>query len=184
MPATRPGLHVNALVLGRTRRICAIWRVGGPAGASHPCAFHAAYLLPRRGPEQDWAVDTVLGALDERHACDDGPLCADLATTRNGMAVTALRPGLCAPFLLELSRTALGLGQREWAELAGGSPRAFHATASGDYRMYRYAAAVALPVRAGGCRVRQVVDEWEQPVLRAYAAALLATERSRTGRPL
>ncbi|MEV1047757.1 hypothetical protein [Streptomyces sp. NPDC049916] len=172
------GLHVNAVVLGASHRICAIWKVSGPAGRREGCAFPFALLLRRRGTEQDWAAETALGALAGRRA--DGPVCVDLTTTVHGIEVGALRPGLCGTDLLEASRTALGEGHREWARRADEDPSAFHAAASGSYVLRRHAAVLAGqgPRGRGGGPVR-VVHEREQPVLRAYAAALLA--RTGTG---
>ncbi|MFB6548561.1 hypothetical protein [Streptomyces sp. NPDC056405] len=147
--------------------------MSGPADRQRPCDFAFALLLPRRGTEQDWAAETALGALEERW-CGDGPVCVDLTTTVDGIAVDALRPGLCGADLLEVSRAALGAGHQEWAELADHDPSAFHSTASDGYLLLRHAAVVDDCAATGpGGRVR-IVHAREHRVLRAYVAALLA----------
>ncbi|CAL9582381.1 hypothetical protein [Streptomyces sp. enrichment culture] len=173
-PPMTTGLHINAVALGDSCRICAIWRVSGPADhRRRACEFAFALLLPRRGTEQDWAAETALCALDERRF-GDGPVCVDLATTVDGIAVDALRPGLCGPDLLETSRAALGEGHQEWSELARSDPAAFRAAASEGYVLLRHAAVVTDCGPAGpGGRV-PVVHVREHRVMRAYAAALLA----------
>jgi hypothetical protein len=179
MPPIVTGLHINAVTLGTSFRVCAIWRVGGVAEPERRCAFPRALLLPRRGTEQDWAVDSALIAVEEQRI-GDGSLCVDLATTLDGITVTGLRPGLCGSELLELSRAALGEGHEEWAERARRDPRTFHAVAAGHYVLLRHAAAVADrdPARPGGRAL--IVHEREHPVLRAYIAALLTRTRKDT----
>ncbi|PCG86026.1 hypothetical protein CIB93_11010 [Streptomyces sp. WZ.A104] len=173
MPSMSTGLHVNAVVLGSSRRICAIWKVSGPADRRRACEFTFALLLRRRGPEQDWAAETALGALEE--GFDDGPVCVDLTTTVHGIEVDALRPGLCGADLLEASRAALGEGHQEWAKLAHEDPQAFRAGASGSYVLLRHAAVMAGVGTGRGERPPvHVVHEREHRVLRAYAAALAA----------
>ncbi|MFD7093329.1 hypothetical protein [Streptomyces xanthophaeus] len=173
MTSMTTGLHINAVALGNSRRICAIWRVSGPPGQQQPCTFALALLLPRRGTEQDWAAETALGAVEEQRF-RDGPVCVDLTTTVDGIVVDALRPGLCGSDLLETSRTALGKGQHDWAELALEDPSAFHAAASERYVMRRHAAVVTVGAPMGsGCPVH-IVHEREPRVLKAYVAALLA----------
>ncbi|MFH8702402.1 hypothetical protein [Streptomyces rubrogriseus] len=172
-PPLITGLHINAVALGDSCRICAIWRVSRPADPRPACEPVVALLLPRRGTEQDWAAETALRALGEQRL-GDGPVCVDLATTVDGIAVDTLRPGLCEPGLLEASRAALGEGHQEWAELARGNPSAFHAAASDGYVLLRHAAVVTECDPAGpGGRV-PVVHAREHRVLRAYGAALLA----------
>jgi len=173
MSSMNTWLHINAVALGNSRRICAIWKVSDPAGQGQACEFGFALLLPRNGAEQDWAAETALGALKEQRL-GNGPVCVDLTTTVDGIAVGALRPGLCGADLLEVSREALGEGHQEWAELAHGDPSAFHSVASDGYVLLRHAAIVAGrdPTGPGG-RVR-IVHVREHRVLGAYVAALLS----------
>ncbi|WP_236241608.1 hypothetical protein [Streptomyces sp. CC228A] len=167
------GLHISTVSAGGSHRVCAIWRVHGrPAPApDRSCAHPAALLLPRRGAEQDWAVETVLAALRERGA-PDGPACAALTTDADGIALVRLRGGLCDADLLELGRAALGAGQREWAALADSDPAAFRAAADAPYALRRQAAVVRGPQPGGG--PVHVVHRRAEEVLRAYTADLLS----------
>ncbi|WP_306320201.1 MULTISPECIES: hypothetical protein [unclassified Streptomyces] len=176
MPSPPSGLHVNVVSLGTTRRVCAIWKVAGPAAESERrCAFPYALLLPRRGAEQDWAAELALAALDER-ATGDGPACVDLTTPAEGVRFTALRPGLCHPDLMELSRAALGGGHREWTDLSRDRPTVFHTAAARPYTLHRHAAAVTTHTEDGPDRVH-VLHRRPEHVLRAFAAARLAAQR-------
>ncbi|WP_328318229.1 hypothetical protein [Streptomyces sp. NBC_00388] len=177
MPYMDTGLHINTVTLGNSRRICAIWRVSVPVGRQPACKFAFALLLPRRGPEQDWAAEIALGAVEEQRL-RDGPVCVDLTTTVDGISVEALRPGLCGSDLLEISRAALGEGQQEWAGLAHRDAPAFHALASDSYVMLRHAAVVTVGGPAGPGGSTHIVHEREHRVLRAYMAALLANARA------
>lgn len=185
MPTFAAGLHLHVVSLGHTHRICAVWRVvawrdcsplGAPAD-DLPCAFSGALLLPRRGAEQRWAVETAVATLDEGDA-GDGPVCVDLTTTAEGIEPGAVRPGLCrSEELLELARAATGDGQREWADLARDAPAAFHARAGDPYPLQRHAAAVTLRSPDGpGSPDRRVrlLHRRPQDVLRGYTTALLA----------
>ncbi|CAL9480986.1 PLP-dependent aminotransferase family protein [Streptomyces sp. enrichment culture] len=172
MPPLPSGLHLSVVSLGSSRRVCAIWKVGGPADPGRPCVFPDALLLPRRGAEQDWAAQLALAALDER-GVGDGPACVDLTTTAGGVRFTALRPGLCHPDLMELSRAALGGGHREWTDLSRSRPASFHATAAQPYALHRHAAAVTTHTQDGPGRLH-VLHRRPEHVLRAYAAARLA----------
>ncbi|MFF8402803.1 PLP-dependent aminotransferase family protein [Streptomyces sp. NPDC014846] len=175
------GLHLSVVSLGSSRRVCAIWKVSGPADPGRPCAFPDTLLLPRRGAEQDWAAEVALAALDERDL-GDGPACVDLTTTAEGVRFTALRPGLCHPDLLELSRAALGDGHREWADLSRTRPASFHATAAQPYALRRHAAAVTTHTQDGPGRVH-VLHRRSEHVLRAYTAARLARSATTPGPP-
>ena len=172
MPPLSSGLHLNVVSLGSSRRVCAIWKVGGPVDPGRPCAFPDALLLPRRGAEQDWAAQVALAALDEQ-GLGDGPACVDLTTTAGGVRFTALRPGLCAPDLMELSQAALGGGHREWTDLSRSRPASFHTTAAQPYALRRHAAAVTTHTQDGPGRVH-ILHRRSEHVLRAYAAARLA----------
>ncbi|MFD4024070.1 hypothetical protein ACFWRV_11200 [Streptomyces sp. NPDC058576] len=178
MPSMNTGLHINAVALENSRRICAIWRVSVPADQQQACKFAFALLLPRRGTEQDWAAETALRAVEDQRF-RDGPVCVDLTTTVDGIAVDALRPGLCGSDLLEMSRAALGEGQQEWAELAHEDPSAFHAAASDSYVMLRHAAVVTERDPMGPGVPIHIVHEREPRVLQAYVAALLANAGAR-----
>ncbi|OII62933.1 hypothetical protein BJP40_26420 [Streptomyces sp. CC53] len=167
------GLHVSTVSAGGSHRVCAIWRVHGRA-ASPPdtsCVYPAALLLPRRGAEQDWAVETVLAALRERGA-PDGPACAALTTDADGIGLVRLSSGPCDADLLELGRAALGRGQREWAALAARDPAAFHAAADAPYVLRRQAALVRGP--RPGRRPVHMVHRRSEAVLRAFTADLLS----------
>ncbi|MCZ7460686.1 hypothetical protein [Streptomyces sp. WMMC940] len=184
MPPFSAGLHINVVSLGLTRRICAIWRVGSPVG-QRPCEFSGALLLPRRGAEQRWAVETAVAALEE-HGVGDGPACVDLTTTATGIELGAVRGGLCRSDLLELSRAALGDGHREWADLAVDHPADFRTAAGVPYVVLRHAATVTLRSPDGpGSPDRRVrlLHPRQQDVLRAYTAALLANTTSNGKHP-
>ncbi|WP_175407859.1 hypothetical protein [Streptomyces sp. TRM64462] len=176
MAAIRTGLHISTVTLGTSHRVCAIWRVrdhtDAPPTSStdtvSPCALPTALLLPRRGAEQDWAVETVLAALRERGG-GDGPSCATLSTSADGIRLTSLRRGLCDADLLELARTGLGEGQREWAALAARDPAAFHAAAPAPYVLRRHAAAFHVRRPDGGGHAR-LVHRRSEEVLRAFTA--------------
>ncbi|MCS0600540.1 PLP-dependent aminotransferase family protein [Streptomyces sp. LP11] len=166
------GLHLSVVSLGSSRRVCAIWKVGGPVDPGRPCAFPDALLLPRRGAEQDWAAQIAFAALDEQ-GLGDGPACVDLTTTAKGVRFTALRAGLCHPDLMELAHAALGDGHREWTDLSRSRPVSFHATAAQPYALRQHAAAVTTHTQDGPGRLH-VLHRRSEHVLRAYAAARLA----------
>ncbi|GAA3181897.1 MULTISPECIES: hypothetical protein [Streptomyces] len=173
MSPRHAGIHLSVVSLGSAHRVCAIWRVSGPAGPRHPCDFPVALLLPRAGAEQDWAVETTLEGL-EGHGSGDGPACVDLATSADGIRFLALRPGLCAPDLLDLSHAALGQGHREWARLAADAPGAFRPRALEAYAPRWYATSV-LTGSGGAHRTRvNLLHSLPHQALYAYAAGLLA----------
>ncbi|MFF9050900.1 hypothetical protein ACF09Z_07025 [Streptomyces erythrochromogenes] len=172
MAHVRTGLHISVVTLGSTHRICAIWSVRGTA--ADVCEFPGALLLPRRGAEQDWAVETALAQL-AGHGAGDGPSCLDLTTTAGGIEPAGYRPGLCASDLLGLARTALGEGQREWAELARADPAAFHGTAARPYAMRRQAACLVTRDPDGPRRDVTLLHARQDRVLRDYTVGLLTS---------
>ncbi|MCM2578517.1 hypothetical protein [Streptomyces meridianus] len=211
MSPSGTGLHVTTVSLGRAHHICAVWRVRRPMGPPDvSCAFPSALLLPRRGAEQEWAVECALTALCTSGPAS-GPACVDLDTGTDGIKVSSVRAGLCTPELRELARTSTGEGQEGWAALAAEQPGAFRARAGSDYRMARHAAVVSVAsppldafqggeptglagsvpshhrtVPVPGCppdgrRHRlHLVHERQETVLRDYARLLLHTETTRT----
>ncbi|MGW7050521.1 hypothetical protein [Streptomyces sp. NPDC054887] len=178
MPSIHWGLHISTVRLGASHRVCAVWRVSGPADPRHPCEFPGALLLSRRGAEQDWAVETTLAALDAQ-PLGDGPACATLTTTAQGIELVSLRPGLCAVELRQLSRTALGEDHDGWARLSREDPAAFHASAASPYVARRQAAVLLTREPDGRRGHRRVVHERQAEVLRDYTAALVATAEAK-----
>ncbi|MFJ3922599.1 hypothetical protein [Streptomyces sp. NPDC090022] len=174
MSHVRTGLHISVVTLGSAHRICAIWSVRGTAAAEHPCEFPGALLLPRKGAEQDWAVETALAAA-VAHGAGDGPACVDLTTTAGGIEPAGLRTGVCASDLLDLARTALGEDQREWAELARTDPAAFRAAARRPYSMRQRAACLVTRDPAGPRRDVRLLHARQDTVLRDYTVGLLAS---------
>ncbi|MBB1259046.1 hypothetical protein [Streptomyces alkaliterrae] len=174
MPPVPAGLHLSLVLLEASHRVCAIWRVSGAADPRTPCEFPGALLLPRRGAEQDWAVDTALTALHRRGVHGPGPACVDLAVTADGITPAALRVGLCAERLRALTRDALGEDQADWAALAHRDPAAFRTAADRPYVVRRPAAALAVPGPDGLPHRAEVVDRRPEPALRAYTAAVSA----------
>ncbi|MCZ4085688.1 hypothetical protein [Streptomyces antarcticus] len=172
MSHVRTGLHISVVTLGSSHRICAIWSVRGTAAAEDPCEFPGALLLPRKGAEQDWALETALAAI-RAYGAGDGPACVDLTTTADGIEPAGLRSGLCASDLLGLARTALGEGQQEWAELACEDPAAFHGTAAQPYTMRQQAACLVTRDRDSPRRNVRLLHARQDTVLRDYTVGLL-----------
>ncbi|WP_344124240.1 hypothetical protein [Streptomyces blastmyceticus] len=148
--------------------------MSGPVDPQRPCEFPGALLLPRRGAEQDWAVEMALAALDE-HAIGERPACTDLITTADGIRIASQRPGLCSPELQELSRTALGASHGDWDRLFREDPAAFRAAAADGYVLHKQAAVLATRGPDGRLRRSQVVHARQEKVLRDYTAGLLRT---------
>ncbi|MFE5869250.1 hypothetical protein ACFQ6V_11420 [Streptomyces roseifaciens] len=148
--------------------------MSGPADPQRPCEFPGALLLPRKGAEQDWAVETALAALDE-HAIGEGPACTDLTTAADGIRIAALRPGLCSRELQDLSRTALGESHGDWARLSREDPAAFRAAAAGTYVLRTQVATLATRGPDGRPGRSQLVHARQDKVLRAYMAGLVRT---------
>ncbi|MFI5861038.1 hypothetical protein [Streptomyces sp. NPDC051546] len=177
MTHVRTGLHISIVTLGSTHRICAIWSVRGTA--TEVCEFPGALLLPRRGAEQDWGVETALAA----YGGGDGPACVDLTTTSGGIEPAGFRRGLCASDLLGLTRTALGEGQQEWADLARAAPAAFHGTAARPYVMCRQAACLVTRDREGPHRDVKLLHARQDRVLRDYTVGLLTSDGATVATP-
>ncbi|WP_051807523.1 hypothetical protein [Streptomyces sp. NRRL F-2664] len=186
MAHVRTGLHISIVTLGSAQRVCAIWSVRGTAAEEHACEFPGALLLPRKGAEQDWAVETALAAVLEQCPAD-GPVCVNLTTTAGGIEAEGLRTGLCASDLLNLARTALGEDQREWAELARADPAAFHATAAQPYTLRQQAACLITRGPNGPHKDVTLLHARQDTVLRDYTVGLLAsagaTDATETARP-
>ncbi|MET9695316.1 hypothetical protein ABZY31_00060 [Streptomyces sp. NPDC006529] len=179
MGHVRTGLHISLVKLGSAQRICAIWSVRG--SGTDPCEFPGALLRPRRGAEQDWAVETALEAM-AAHGAGDGPACVDLTTTADGIAPAGIRPGLCASDLLGLARTALGEDQREWAELARADPAAFRGAAARPYAMCRQAARLVTRDPDGPRRETTLLHARQDRVLHDYAVGLLTSAGTPAGK--
>ncbi|MFD3874613.1 hypothetical protein [Streptomyces sp. NPDC058623] len=168
MPHSSSGLHVHTVSLDGAHHVCAIWKTRRDRAAGHDCAFSGAWLLPRQGPEQDWAVEIALDGL-RAGGLRDGPACVSLGITSDGPRLFGVRSGVCESDLPTLTREATGEGQWECAADARTDPRRFHGKAPEGYRLLRHAACVIVDAQPGLSVGGQPLGDWiaELPSYRA-----------------
>jgi biotin carboxylase len=134
---------VNTVSRDGWHRVCEIWRTSRVQANGVLDIGASAWVLPRRGPEQDVLADyvaRVLDALDIRH----GPAHVEVKLTNAGPRLVEIGARIAGGNMPAYAQWALGESQLDWTAYAYLDPDHFHAHAGRDYERRRAVANVAL----------------------------------------